>query len=103
VDIQRPWGDKVTQTGRGSFTGGVGFRGTMGSRCRLAGRLILSEVVMAGRINRRRFLRAAAAGGAVLGAADLSFLSRLRPVSAADASLEPRAAVGPVFGRPAEA
>ena len=40
-------------------------------------------------MNRRGFLQAAAAGGALLGAGDLGFLSRLRPVSAAEASLEP--------------
>jgi hypothetical protein len=39
-------------------------------------------------MNRRNFLQAAAAGGALLGAGDLAFLSRLRPVSAAEASLD---------------
>ena len=43
---------------------------------------------MAGQMNRRRFLGAAAAGGAILGAGDLGFLSRLRPVSAAEATLD---------------
>jgi hypothetical protein len=42
---------------------------------------------MAGALNRRHFLQAAA-GGALLGAGDLGFLSRLRPVSAAEASLD---------------
>ena len=39
-------------------------------------------------VDRRSFLQAAVAGGAVLGAGDLGFLSRLRPVSAAEASLD---------------
>ena len=39
---------------------------------------------MSSRINRRGFLHAAAASGAVLGAGDFGFLSRLRPVSAAE-------------------
>jgi hypothetical protein len=43
---------------------------------------------MANPIHRRSFLQAAAAGGALLGAGDLGFLSRLRPVSAAEASLD---------------
>jgi hypothetical protein len=42
---------------------------------------------MSHRVNRRRFLQSAAATGAVLGAGDLGFLARLRPVSAAEASL----------------
>src|SRR5262249_29303405 len=62
---------------------------------------------MSMRSNRRRFLQASAAGGArfglgrlrlpvraaggaLLGLGDLSFLSRLRPVSAEEASLDPR-------------
>ncbi len=40
--------------------------------------------------NRRRFLGTSAAGGALLGLGDLGFLSRLRPVSAAEAALDPR-------------
>jgi hypothetical protein len=40
--------------------------------------------------NRRRFLQASAIGGAVLGLGDLGFLSRLRPVSAEEASLDPK-------------
>lgn len=43
---------------------------------------------MAGQVNRRTFLGAAAASGAILGAGDLAFLSRLRPVSAAEATLD---------------
>src|SRR5918997_2953056 len=50
----------------------------------------LPEAVMSQPVNRRRFLQSAAATGAVLGAGDLGFLSRLRPVSAAEASLDPR-------------
>lgn len=42
---------------------------------------------MAGGMNRRTFLGAAAASGAVLGAGDFAFLSRLPSVSAADATL----------------
>src|SRR5437016_6381028 len=38
---------------------------------------------------RRQFLKTAAATGAMLGLTDLGFLSRLRPVSAAEANLEP--------------
>src|SRR4051794_26719439 len=44
---------------------------------------------MTSRSNRRRFLRASAMGGALLGLGDLGFLSRLRPVSADEASLDP--------------
>ena len=40
--------------------------------------------------DRRRFLRASATGGALLGLGDLSFLSRLRPVSADEATLDPK-------------
>jgi hypothetical protein len=40
--------------------------------------------------NRRRFLQSAAAGGALLGLGDLGFLSRLGPVSAAEARLDPK-------------
>jgi len=39
---------------------------------------------------RRRFLQSTAAGGALLGLGDLSFLSTLRPVSAAEAVLDPK-------------
>lgn len=39
--------------------------------------------------SRRRFLRTAVGSGAFLGLADLALLSRLRPVSAAEASLNP--------------
>jgi hypothetical protein len=42
------------------------------------------------RTNRRRFLRASATGGAVVGLGDLGFLSRLQPVSAAQATLDPK-------------
>ena len=42
------------------------------------------------RTDRRRFLRASATGGALLGLGDLSFLSRLRPVSADEANLDPK-------------
>ena len=44
---------------------------------------------MSAHSNRRTFLKTAAAG-AVLGLGDLSFLSRLRPVSAAEAKLDPK-------------
>jgi hypothetical protein len=40
--------------------------------------------------NRRRFLQASALSGAVLGLGELGFLSRLRPVSAEEASLDPK-------------
>ncbi len=40
--------------------------------------------------NRRRFLGASAAGGALFGLGDLGFLSRLGPVSAAEAALDPK-------------
>ncbi len=40
--------------------------------------------------NRRRFLGASAAGGALCGLGDLGFLSRLAPVSAAEAALDPK-------------
>src|SRR5688572_10938950 len=40
--------------------------------------------------NRRSFLQTAAASAAVLNAGDLGFLSRLRSVSAAEASLDPK-------------
>jgi hypothetical protein len=42
------------------------------------------------RTDRRRFLQTAAAGGAALGLGDLAFLSRLRPVSAEEAALDPK-------------
>jgi len=42
------------------------------------------------RTDRRYFLRASATGGALLGLGDLGFLSRLRPVSADDATLDPK-------------
>jgi hypothetical protein len=40
--------------------------------------------------DRRRFLRASATGGALLGLGDLGFLSQLRPVSADEATLDPK-------------
>ncbi|MBX6316276.1 MAG: twin-arginine translocation signal domain-containing protein, partial [Isosphaeraceae bacterium] len=43
------------------------------------------------RTDRRDFLRTAAVGGALWGLGDLSFLAHLRPVSAQEARLEPRA------------
>src|SRR5262245_63488397 len=42
------------------------------------------------RTNRRRFLRASAAGGALVGLGELGFLSRLGPVSAGEAKLDPK-------------
>lgn len=42
------------------------------------------------RTDRRRFLKASATGGALLGLGDLGFLSQLRPVSAAEAALDPK-------------
>jgi hypothetical protein len=45
---------------------------------------------MFARETRRGFLQTAAAGSALLGLGDLSFLSRLRPVSAAEARLDPK-------------
>src|SRR5207249_564003 len=46
--------------------------------------------IMSMRADRRRFLKTAAAGGTLLGLGDLSFLSRLRPVSADEARLDPK-------------
>ena len=43
------------------------------------------------RSDRRNFLKTAAAGGVVAGLGDLAFLGRLRPVSAAEAQLDPEA------------
>ncbi|HYT59214.1 MAG TPA: twin-arginine translocation signal domain-containing protein, partial [Haliangiales bacterium] len=40
-------------------------------------------------MNRRRFLRTTATTGALLGLAELGFLSQLRPVSAGEANLNP--------------
>jgi hypothetical protein len=45
---------------------------------------------MSTRTDRRRFLKTAAAGGAALGIGDLAFLARLRPVSAEEATLDPK-------------
>src|SRR5215472_19133178 len=45
---------------------------------------------MSMRTDRRHFLRASATGGALLGLGDLGFLSRLRPVSADEAKLDPK-------------
>ncbi len=42
------------------------------------------------RTDRRGFLRASATGGALVGLGDLGFLSRLEPVSAAQATLDPK-------------
>src|SRR4051812_2447631 len=42
------------------------------------------------RTDRRHFLRASATGGALLGLGDLGFLAHLRPVSADEASLDPK-------------
>jgi hypothetical protein len=42
------------------------------------------------RADRRRFLQASALGGALAGLGDLSFLSQLRPVSADEATLDPK-------------
>ena len=56
-------------------------------------------------LDRRSFLGSAAAGGALLGLGDLAFLSRLRPVSAAEARLndiDPQAWLADVLGRIAE-
>ena len=41
--------------------------------------------------DRRRFLRTAATGGALVGLGDLGFLAKLRPVSADEAKLDPKA------------
>ncbi len=45
---------------------------------------------MSMRTDRRRFLQTSAAGGALAGLGDLGFLSRLRPVSADEAKLDPK-------------
>src|SRR5262249_41863456 len=42
------------------------------------------------RTDRRQFLRASATGGALLGLGDLGFLAQLRPVSADEATLDPK-------------
>jgi hypothetical protein len=42
------------------------------------------------RTNRRRFLGASAAGGALVGLGDLGFMSQLQPVSAGEAKLDPK-------------
>jgi hypothetical protein len=55
-----------------------------------AGLILRKGVIMSIRADRRRFLRATAAGGALLGAGDLSFLSRLGSVSADEAALDPK-------------
>jgi hypothetical protein len=53
--------------------------------------LILRKgAIMSIRADRRRFLQATAAGSALLGVGDLSFLSRLGPVSAGEAVLDPK-------------
>src|SRR5947209_7006868 len=46
--------------------------------------------VMSIRTDRRSFLRTSATGGALLGLGDLGFLSQLRPVSADEATLDPK-------------
>ncbi len=45
---------------------------------------------MSMRTDRRRFLQASAASGALVGLGDLGFLSKLRPVSADEAKLDPK-------------
>src|SRR5207249_4186104 len=55
-----------------------------------AGTILRKGAAMIVRSNRRRFLQASAAGGALLGLGDLGFLSQLRPVSADEASLDPK-------------
>jgi hypothetical protein len=45
---------------------------------------------MGGNQDRRGFIRTAAETGAVLGLANLGFLSQLRPVSAEEAKLDPK-------------
>lgn len=45
---------------------------------------------MSQQFTRRHFLQTAAAGGALMGLGDLSFLSRLQPVSADEAQLDPK-------------
>ena len=61
---------------------------------RAPGRGIPSETrtgaAMSMRTDRRRFLQTTAAGGALAGLGDLGFLSRLRPVSADEAKLDPK-------------
>jgi hypothetical protein len=52
--------------------------------------ILRTGAAMIVRSHRRRFLQASAAGGVLLGLGDLSFLSRLRPVSAEEASLDPK-------------
>src|SRR5436190_18701303 len=48
------------------------------------------RTAMSRELTRRCFLKSAAGGGAILGLGDLSFLSRLRPVGAAEARLDPQ-------------
>jgi hypothetical protein len=52
--------------------------------------ILRTGAAMSMRTDRRRFLRASAAGGALMGLGDLGFLSQLRPVSANEASLDPK-------------
>ena len=60
------------------------------TRLRTAGLILRTGAAMSIRTDRRRFLRASATGGALLGLGDLGFLSRLRPVSADEANLDPK-------------
>src|SRR5690606_31537959 len=48
------------------------------------------RTIMTMRPDRRGFLKSAAASSALMGLGDLAFLSRLRPVSAEEARLDPR-------------
>ncbi len=55
-----------------------------------AGYITRTGAAMSMRTDRRRFLQTSAAGGALVGLGDLGFLSRLRPVSADEAKLDPK-------------
>src|SRR5689334_21134250 len=50
----------------------------------------MENSLMSGPHTRRRFLQSATAGATLLGLGDLAFLSRLRPVAAAETKLDPK-------------
>src|SRR5262249_28551744 len=60
------------------------------TRLRTAGLILRTGAFMSIGTDRRSFLRTSATGGALLGLGDLGFLSQLRPVSADEATLDPK-------------
>src|SRR5260370_25442926 len=52
--------------------------------------ILRTGAAMTMRTDRRRFLQASATAGALVGLGDLGFLSRLHPVSADEATLNPK-------------